>query len=58
MPGPGRTVAAGAASGFALRRRHSYATIIVDAETGERIGVLPDREAATTREPWQLRPCS
>lgn len=32
---------------FALKRRHRYATIIIDAETGERIDVLPDRTAAT-----------
>ncbi|WSI75125.1 ISL3 family transposase [Streptomyces sp. NBC_01335] len=32
---------------FALRRRHRYATIIIDAETGKRVDVLPDREAAT-----------
>ncbi len=32
---------------FALRRRHRYATIIIDAETGERIEVPADREAAT-----------
>lgn len=32
---------------FALRRRHRYATIVIDAETGERVDVLPDREAAT-----------
>ncbi|MGW1624933.1 ISL3 family transposase [Streptomyces sp. NPDC002172] len=32
---------------FALRRRHRYATIITDAETGRRVAVLPDREAAT-----------
>ncbi len=32
---------------FALRRRHRYATIIIDAKTGERVDVLPDREAAT-----------
>ncbi|MFJ5919093.1 ISL3 family transposase [Streptomyces ardesiacus] len=36
---------------FALRRRHSYATIIINAETGERIEVLPGREAATL-EAW------
>ncbi|CAG6391803.1 hypothetical protein SCOCK_140001 [Actinacidiphila cocklensis] len=32
---------------FALKRRHRYATIIIDAETGERLDVLPGREAAT-----------
>ncbi|MEJ8641059.1 ISL3 family transposase [Streptomyces sp. MS1.HAVA.3] len=36
---------------FALRRRHRYATIITDAETGRRIEVLPDREMATL-ESW------
>lgn len=36
---------------FALSRRHRYATIIIDAETGERVDVLPDREAATL-EAW------
>ena len=32
---------------FALKRRHRYATIVIDAETGERIDVLPDRSADT-----------
>jgi transposase len=36
---------------FALRRRHRYATIITDAETGRRVTVLPDRDAATL-ESW------
>ena len=36
---------------FALRRRHRYATIITDAQTGRRLAVLPDREAATL-ESW------
>ncbi len=32
---------------FALKRRHRYATVIIDAETGERIDALPDRTAET-----------
>jgi hypothetical protein len=32
---------------LALKRRHRYATVIIDAETGERIDVLPDRTAET-----------
>ncbi|MEU1827554.1 ISL3 family transposase [Streptomyces abikoensis] len=36
---------------FALKRRHRYATIITDAETGERLDVLPDR-GADTLESW------
>ncbi|MFH0241173.1 ISL3 family transposase [Streptomyces sp. HK10] len=36
---------------FALRRRHRYATIVTDAETGRRIAVLPNREMATL-ESW------
>ncbi|QCX82937.1 Transposase (plasmid) [Streptomyces sp. YIM 121038] len=36
---------------FTLRRRHRYATIITDAETGRRIAVLPGREMATL-ESW------
>jgi transposase len=36
---------------FALRRRHRYATIVVDAETGRRVAVLPGRDAATL-ESW------
>ncbi|MDH6123132.1 hypothetical protein P3T39_000055 [Kitasatospora sp. GP82] len=29
--------------GFALRRRHRYASIIINAETGEQVHVLPCR---------------
>ena len=36
---------------FALRKRHRYATILVDAETRERIDVLPDR-GADALEAW------
>uniref|UniRef100_UPI0034D5377F ISL3 family transposase n=1 Tax=Streptomyces polyasparticus TaxID=2767826 RepID=UPI0034D5377F len=34
---------------FTLRRRHRYATIITDAQTGRRVAVLPDREMATLK---------
>jgi transposase len=36
---------------FALKRRHRYATILTDAETGERIDVLPSR-GADALEAW------
>ncbi|MFI7643793.1 ISL3 family transposase, partial [Nonomuraea sp. NPDC049400] len=36
---------------FALKRRHRYATILTDAETGERIDVLPGR-GADVLETW------
>ena len=36
---------------FALRRRHRYATILIDAETREQVQVLPDR-GADSLEAW------
>ena len=36
---------------FALRKRQRYATVIIDAVTGERVDVLADR-TADTLEAW------
>jgi transposase len=41
---------------FALKRRHRYATVIIDAETGERIDVLPDRSGATLTAWLRMHP--
>jgi len=36
---------------FALRRGHAYATVLIDAETGERVDVLAGRKAEVL-EAW------
>ena len=35
---------------FALRRGHVYATILINAETGQRVDVLPSRKADVLEE--------
>jgi transposase len=41
---------------FALRKGHVYGTVIADAESGDVIDLLPDREAATLGEWLKARP--
>jgi hypothetical protein len=35
---------------FALRRRHTYATVFINAETGQRVDVVVGRDAAVVRD--------
>jgi predicted DNA-binding transcriptional regulator AlpA len=55
LPLPDRPVAAViGVDDFALRKRHTYATVIINALTRERIDVLPDRRAETLQA-WLRR---
>jgi transposase len=52
-PGPVRVLGI---DDFSLRRGRTYATLLVDMETGEPVDVLPDREAGTAREWLEAHP--
>ena len=41
---------------FALRKGHVYGTVLVDMETGDVVGMLPDREAATVEARLKAHP--
>src|SRR5450759_5825717 len=41
---------------FSLRKGDSYATLLVDMQTGRPVDVLPDREQATVEEWLQAHP--
>jgi transposase len=41
---------------FALRKRHTYGTILLDLERGQPLALLPDREATTVAQWLQAHP--
>jgi predicted transcriptional regulator len=59
LPDPPAAAAAPRVTGvddFALRKGHVYGTVVADAESGDVIDVLPDREAGTLEEWLKARP--